>query len=473
MLSINVTSIAETNVNGTWRNYTAINVSLYKAEFQNVSYADSFVTNSSGKNISWSNCTFRNNIIVNTTLVNSTFANILFANSSFSNVSLCNSTQFNLSFVGVTVWNWTLVNVSSVNESTVNATFFNSATVHVFRQNTAMLNVLFHNVILGNVSEINGTHLNVTYVNSTMSNWTLVDVLSINSSSVNVTNCNCTFINYTQIGALNMRVNKTFCQQINVSVSDSLFLNVTYNNGLSRNYTFVNSNISYVQVANESWTMFLLQDRTLTDPTLINGRFDIAFFFPVYGSKSVSHEWKREAIQQSLAFRADSFVSFVPSFPPTYALCPFDWVFYGGHCYKIRFPTSSWYRAMELCSQSKSSHLVVLNTPEEQDFLISHANSGYWIGNRYIEGEWSWRHGSWMLFSRWLCGFKQPTPYQSRRNPSGCARARSETLFSYCYYRCSCDYYTRFNRRVQWEPYCYHSYSFLVCESEESGVRTV
>uniref|UniRef100_A0A3Q3WYK3 C-type lectin domain-containing protein n=1 Tax=Mola mola TaxID=94237 RepID=A0A3Q3WYK3_MOLML len=73
--------------------------------------------------------------------------------------------------------------------------------------------------------------------------------------------------------------------------------------------------------------------------------------------------------------------------------CPLNWDLFGGSCYFFSKTALSWDEARDWCN-GHESHLVILTTDEEWDFVSSHAVSFgafYWVGlTDERTGKWEW-----------------------------------------------------------------------------------
>ncbi|KAM5336393.1 C-type lectin domain family 4 member E [Glossophaga mutica] len=77
--------------------------------------------------------------------------------------------------------------------------------------------------------------------------------------------------------------------------------------------------------------------------------------------------------------------------------CPSGWVHFQSSCYFFSLNTMTWSASAKNCS-NMGGHLVVINTPEEQEFLF-HEKPGkreYYIGltDQAIDGQWKWVDGT-------------------------------------------------------------------------------
>nr|XP_045744141.1 asialoglycoprotein receptor 2-like [Mirounga angustirostris] len=74
--------------------------------------------------------------------------------------------------------------------------------------------------------------------------------------------------------------------------------------------------------------------------------------------------------------------------------CPPNWLEYGGSCYWFSGSGKTWEDADRYC-QLESAHLVVINSREEQKFIVQHTNPfNAWIGLTDSEGTWKWVDGT-------------------------------------------------------------------------------
>ncbi|XP_017695400.1 PREDICTED: C-type lectin domain family 6 member A-like [Lepidothrix coronata] len=76
--------------------------------------------------------------------------------------------------------------------------------------------------------------------------------------------------------------------------------------------------------------------------------------------------------------------------------CSAGWQLFGKSCYSFSWESWSWEEAREACADL-GSHLVVVNSEEEQEFLLENTNrsSSYWLGmtDREEKGKWVWING--------------------------------------------------------------------------------
>ncbi|XP_077826285.1 asialoglycoprotein receptor 2 isoform X5 [Macaca mulatta] len=74
--------------------------------------------------------------------------------------------------------------------------------------------------------------------------------------------------------------------------------------------------------------------------------------------------------------------------------CPVNWVEHQGSCYWFSRSGKAWAEAEKYC-QLENSHLVVINSWEEQKFIVQHTNPfNTWIGLTDSDGSWKWVDGT-------------------------------------------------------------------------------
>ncbi|XP_075441136.1 asialoglycoprotein receptor 1-like isoform X2 [Ascaphus truei] len=91
--------------------------------------------------------------------------------------------------------------------------------------------------------------------------------------------------------------------------------------------------------------------------------------------------------------------------------CPPDWDPFSGSCYFFFRAVKSWTDSKKSC-ESENSHLVVINTQEEQNYIQGITVPVYtWIGLTDVDGEWKWDDGTRYdsALKNWLPG--QPDEY--------------------------------------------------------------
>ncbi|XP_062454337.1 C-type lectin domain family 17, member A-like [Rhea pennata] len=89
---------------------------------------------------------------------------------------------------------------------------------------------------------------------------------------------------------------------------------------------------------------------------------------------------------------------------PESSRCSAGWKIFEKSCYSFSTETMSWEDARQICAD-QGSHLVVVNTDQEQNFLKDNINSSstYWLGvtDKLEEGIWLWINGEALSISYW------------------------------------------------------------------------
>ncbi|NXT67121.1 CLC4E protein, partial [Chaetops frenatus] len=84
--------------------------------------------------------------------------------------------------------------------------------------------------------------------------------------------------------------------------------------------------------------------------------------------------------------------------------CQAGWKSHGNGCYSFSRDSLSWGRARDACADL-GAHLVVVNSEDEQAFLLENSNrsSSYWLGmtDGEQEGKWLWITGEDPDFRFW------------------------------------------------------------------------
>ncbi|XP_004376279.1 asialoglycoprotein receptor 2 [Trichechus manatus latirostris] len=74
--------------------------------------------------------------------------------------------------------------------------------------------------------------------------------------------------------------------------------------------------------------------------------------------------------------------------------CPVNWMEHEGSCYWFSRSGKTWPEADKYC-QLEDAHLVVINSREEQKFILQHSRSFHtWIGLTNSGGSWKWADGT-------------------------------------------------------------------------------
>ncbi|XP_009468346.1 PREDICTED: aggrecan core protein [Nipponia nippon] len=84
------------------------------------------------------------------------------------------------------------------------------------------------------------------------------------------------------------------------------------------------------------------------------------------------------------------------------ANCEEGWTKFQGHCYRHFEERETWMDAETRCRQHQA-HLSSIITPEEQEFVNSHAQDYQWIGlsDRAVENDFRWSDGHSLQFENW------------------------------------------------------------------------
>ncbi|KAM7068571.1 C-type lectin domain family 10 member A-like [Molossus nigricans] len=108
--------------------------------------------------------------------------------------------------------------------------------------------------------------------------------------------------------------------------------------------------------------------------------------------------------------------------------CPMNWLEHQGSCYWFSGTELTWHEAEKYC-QLENSHLVVINSREEQNFVQKHIGFPFsWMGLSDAEGYWKWADGTDYKtnFKNWAPG--QPDDWQDHGLGGGedCAHFRPD-----------------------------------------------
>lgn len=86
-------------------------------------------------------------------------------------------------------------------------------------------------------------------------------------------------------------------------------------------------------------------------------------------------------------------------------MCPRDWLYQDGSCYRAYSAEKSWDKALEYC-QEKEGEIVSINSDGEQQFVYQNmaVNKTLWIGlvkDRGL-GIFRWTNGQRLTFTNWI-----------------------------------------------------------------------
>ncbi|XP_051992409.1 CD209 antigen-like protein E [Xyrauchen texanus] len=139
------------------------------------------------------------------------------------------------------------------------------------------------------------------------------------------------------------------------------------------------------------------------------------------------------------------------------ALCAVHWIHSGGKCYYFSTVKMNWTQSRDYCV-TLGGHLVIINSKEVQDFLVSEVKETHWIGLNDLEteGHWVWVNNqplsdSTEFWYRHSSGSNEPDNW-SEINPLGenCACLGDYILDSWL--DASCEYKKKY--------ICEQKYSF-------------
>uniref|UniRef100_H3A3R7 C-type lectin domain-containing protein n=1 Tax=Latimeria chalumnae TaxID=7897 RepID=H3A3R7_LATCH len=91
--------------------------------------------------------------------------------------------------------------------------------------------------------------------------------------------------------------------------------------------------------------------------------------------------------------------------------CQKDWVEFQRSCYLFSSSKLDWTTSESNCV-SMGSHLVVINSADEQNFIVRNRKEFFWIGlsDIIVEGQWSWVDGSPYNLLFWSPGEPNDAP---------------------------------------------------------------
>ncbi|XP_047456129.1 CD209 antigen-like protein D isoform X3 [Mugil cephalus] len=83
-------------------------------------------------------------------------------------------------------------------------------------------------------------------------------------------------------------------------------------------------------------------------------------------------------------------------------ICPAGWKMFNCSCYFLHEESGSWDKGRQDC-RDRGADLVVIDSPEEQKFLVDFTKRPTWIGlnDRDNEGIWKWVDGTPLTLKYW------------------------------------------------------------------------
>ncbi|XP_008505074.2 asialoglycoprotein receptor 2-like [Equus asinus] len=108
--------------------------------------------------------------------------------------------------------------------------------------------------------------------------------------------------------------------------------------------------------------------------------------------------------------------------------CPVNWVEHEGSCYWFSHSGKTWSEAEKYC-QLENAHLVVINSREEQKFIVQHTSPFHiWIGLTDSDGFWRWVDGTDYRYSYKNWAVTQPDNWHGHEQGGGedCAEVRPD-----------------------------------------------
>uniref|UniRef100_I3KV81 C-type lectin domain-containing protein n=1 Tax=Oreochromis niloticus TaxID=8128 RepID=I3KV81_ORENI len=115
--------------------------------------------------------------------------------------------------------------------------------------------------------------------------------------------------------------------------------------------------------------------------------------------------------------------------------CPVGWRSFNHSCYLLSKSFGSWDAARRDC-RDRGADLLVINSPEEQNFLSTITTEGVWIGlnDKEQEGTWKWVDGTPVTLTYWASD--QP----DNGGEEDCAHVRSDEKKSWNDLSCSSSF---------------------------------
>ncbi|XP_067371556.1 CD209 antigen-like protein C [Channa argus] len=107
--------------------------------------------------------------------------------------------------------------------------------------------------------------------------------------------------------------------------------------------------------------------------------------------------------------------------------CPTGWRKFSCSCYLLSSLSGSWERGREDC-RVKGADLVVIESDEEQTFVLGLTQQPAWIGlnDKEVEGTWKWVDGTSLIKTYWKKDQPDNGGGSSRWGEEDCAHIRNE-----------------------------------------------
>ncbi|KAK2899353.1 asialoglycoprotein receptor 1-like [Channa argus] len=114
-----------------------------------------------------------------------------------------------------------------------------------------------------------------------------------------------------------------------------------------------------------------------------------------------------DSLSKSIASLKCSLEHFIKNSSATGGCCPFNWDLFGSSCYYFSSLSLSWNGSKDWC-EKEGSHLVILTTNEEWDFVTHHTMPNpFWVGlTDGRTGRWEWVNQTPYIIERrrWMPG---------------------------------------------------------------------
>uniref|UniRef100_A0A3B4FSX2 C-type lectin domain-containing protein n=1 Tax=Pundamilia nyererei TaxID=303518 RepID=A0A3B4FSX2_9CICH len=106
--------------------------------------------------------------------------------------------------------------------------------------------------------------------------------------------------------------------------------------------------------------------------------------------------------------------------------CPSRWSMFSCSCYLLSERSGSWDEGRKDC-RNKGADLVVIESPEEQNYLITLTQNPTWIGlnDKEEEGKWKWIDGTPLTLKYWESNQPDNGAGDTRWGEEDCAHIRT------------------------------------------------